>query len=233
MTRTWRGITATGVALAITTIGIVTAGAQSTTTTRPGTTSTTSAASTSSYPVLQAVDLPAGYALTTGSPQKRAVSPLFPTVDDCVLTTTNRFSGLTPTSYTGAYEKNKTDAFFAAEETVWVFTDANAAKAFYEKIDLGYRAATKCKKVKEMQSAATVGGTSSSDLVNLGSLELVNIGKVGDDSLSVSLDFAGRAPTARYAFILDGSSVASLRVNDTKLSAAKFKALAKAAAARL
>jgi hypothetical protein len=194
-------------------------------TTVPRTTIPTVSPQAGSYPVVQSADLPTGYRMGTGMPQRRTgISASYPTIEKCIWDSSNPFSGLTPVIYSSYFQRT---ADASGQETLWEFDDAKPAKAYYGNLEQAYTAATKCKIVKQPSSS------DPSDLVNIGSYSTVDGGKIGDESLVLSLEpSSSLQPATQYAFFRAGSSVAALRITDDSINTKEFTTMVKTAAKR-
>lgn len=201
-----------------------TAAAQTTPTTRPRTTIPTVSPQAGSFPVLQSADLPTGYRMGTGSPFVRDdVSAQYPTIDDCVWEFSNRQSGLVPTVYGSSFQKSAT---VTGSDTAIVFDSPKAAKALYDSFAKAYKAATKCKMTKS-RSATT------SEIVNYGTVELIDVGRLGDASFGATLTPSSSVvPEFKYAFIRDGDTFVTLRIADDDVGLKEFTKLARVAEER-
>jgi hypothetical protein len=216
---------ATGVVVFATLVGGGFAGAAGAQTTTPRTTPPTLDPQASTFPVLQTADLPTGYRMGTGSPFKVTNrSAAYPSISKCVWTASNPFSGLTPTIYQSSFSKTADDT---GQETLWLFGDAKAAKAFYGNVETAYSGATKCKVVQQP------GTSSPSQMANIGKYSTLAIGDPGDESIGVSLaPSSSLQPATKYAFFRSGASVVALRISDDAFTAKQFAALARTAANR-
>ncbi|MFA5885072.1 MAG: hypothetical protein WDA60_14570 [Acidimicrobiia bacterium] len=194
-------------------------------TTAPRTTIPTVSPQAGTYPVLQQADLPNGYQMSSGTPQRRTgFSASYPTIDKCIWNPSNPFSGLTPVVYSSLFSRTSEDNGL---ETLWEFDDATPAKAFYGNLEKAYTAATKCKVVKQPSSAG------SSSTFDIGTFSKIDAATLGDESLVVALEPASKLqPATKYAFFRVGSSVAAMRITDDSINAKEFTALAKTAAKR-
>jgi hypothetical protein len=162
--------------------------------------------------------------MSTGSPfEAPRQSPTYPTIDGCVWSFTNRFSGLTPDIFQSSFQRqNPVSGFDIAVE----FDAEKPATAFYGDIESAYRAATKCKTTQAPSS-------SGSGLSTYGKVTPLAVGALGDESYGATITPPSKTfPPLRYAVIREGNTVVQVRVIDPDMSLAKFTALAKVAAKR-
>lgn len=226
MGRLRAGTTARLVALVATFlfVGNAAASAQTTPTTQPRTTAPTVSPQASSFPVLQRSDLPSGYQMGTGSPfQASSQSPTYPTIDKCVWSFTNRFSGLTPDIYQTSFQQQVP---VGGLNVAIVFDAAKPATAYYDDLEEPHVAAQKCATTKAPSSTG-------SGLSTYGKVTPLNVGKLGDASFGVTITPPSKTfPPIKYAVVRVDDTVVQLRVTDPDMSLSEFKALAKTAVER-
>ena len=209
---------------AVLVLGTVAASAQTTSTTPPRTTAPTVSPQASSFPVLQRDDLPSGYQMGTGSPfQASSQSPTYPTIDKCVWSFTNRFSGLTPDIYQTTFQQQTP---VSGLDIAIVFDAEKPATAYYDDIEKPHLAAQKCTTTKSPSSTGT-------GLSTYGKVTPLAVGKLGDASFGVTITPPSKTfPPIKYAVARTGNTVVQLRVIDPDMSLSEFKALAETAVER-
>jgi hypothetical protein len=181
-------------------------------------------------PVLDPSDLPAGYAVTPGSPLVRTnVPPSAPTLTRCTWGTPTRVAGPFPVITSSGFVRpsSPTAPAGTVQETVWQFPRARAARRFATRLIDTYTAASKCPPLRE-----PAPGPGSEGPVDAGRFTRLPLDRVGNASFAVTYSPTAGESTTRIVLFRTGTSVGTLTVADPTLDPAAFTALVRRATVR-